>query len=101
MPLARGILRVETLQDLGAIMNGIRLLDEEVVCTGDNWAVGVGPRNGRRRCQTVEGRKIRRKAEDCPNTQNGLYGSRAGASPRINQEQGSGERVGYPEGAIR
>lgn len=51
MPLARGFLRMETVQDLGAVMNGIGLLDEQVVCTGDNWTVGVGARNGRRRCQ--------------------------------------------------
>jgi len=43
-----------TLQDLGTIMDGIRLFDEEIVRTGHNWAIGVRSRNGRRRRQTVE-----------------------------------------------
>ena len=54
MPLARGILRMETLQDLGAIMNGIGLLDEQVI-SGDNWAVGVGAWDSRRGYQAATG----------------------------------------------
>ena len=55
MPLARGILRMETLQDLGAIVNRIGLLDEQVICAGDNWAIGVGTWDSRRGCQAVTG----------------------------------------------
>ena len=53
MPLARGILWMETLQDLGAIMNRVGLFDKQVICAGDNWAVGVGAWDSRRRCQAV------------------------------------------------
>lgn len=53
MPLAGGFLGRKTFEDLGAIMNGIGLLDEEVVCSWDNWAVGIRARDGRRGRQAV------------------------------------------------
>jgi hypothetical protein len=53
MPLARRILRRKTLQNLGAVVNGIGLLDKQVVCTRDNWAVGIRARDGRWRRQAV------------------------------------------------
>ena len=47
-------MRGVTIQNLGAVVNGIRLLDKQVICTRDNWAVGVCAGYGRRWCQAVE-----------------------------------------------
>ena len=51
---------MKALQNLGAIVHGICLFDKQVVCTRDNWAVGIRARNGRRRRQTVEGEQSNR-----------------------------------------
>ncbi len=45
---------MKTLQNLGAVVNGIRLLDKQVVCTRDDWAIGIRARNGRWRRQAVQ-----------------------------------------------